>query len=120
MVYLDETAMARLKSGSAKPNLELTERERLLVGQYFRLQLPIVDRATLKEYAPLLKRIANHMEVAASMWNQKDYQLISVIKGEFALANAAGRRIALARRGYSDDPAVPGETQDYAVLTRQE
>ncbi len=120
MVYLDEVAMARLKGGESRPNLQLTEKERLLVGQYFRLQIPIVDRGTLKDYAPLLRRIADHMDVAASMWGQRDYQLISVIKGEFAFANAAARRIAMYKRTGDDPFGDPAETQSLVVQAGQE
>ncbi len=112
MVHVDEVTLATLKGGGRKARLEMTPDERKLAGQYFRIQLPICDRGMLKEQANILRRIAAKMDVCSSMFQQRDFELISVIKYEVALANASARTLAFQRLNVGDRPAFGAETQN--------
>lgn len=112
MVYLTEAAMDRLKGKTPHAkSLEMTPEERSRAGQYFRIQIPIRDRGALKEQATLLRRVASVMDTCSSMWQQRDYQLISIVKGEVAFVNARARAHIYPDSENSDAPAPPDETQ---------
>lgn len=103
MVYVSEEVMDKIKGRSPTRSLEMTDDERARVGQYFRIQIPIIDRGYLKDSANILRRIAATMDVCSSMWKQRDYELISIVKGEIALAHAKGRHAKSVAREVSDE-----------------
>lgn len=109
MVYVSEEVMDRLKGRSPTRSLEMTEDERARAGQYFRIQIPITDRRGLKHAAERLRRIASMMDVCSSMWQQRDYQLINIVKGEIALAHAHFRH---ARYMDATEAETPAATQN--------
>lgn len=91
MVHVDDATLARLKNNVAQDALAMTPWERERAGQMFRIQLPIVDRATLKEHANLLRGLAAEMETAASMHHMRDFKLVSIIKFAVQGVNISAR-----------------------------
>lgn len=112
MVYLTEAAMDRLKGKTPHAkSLEMTPDEKARAGQYFRIQIPIRDRGALKEQANILRRVAAVMDTCSSMWQQRDYQLMSIVKGEIAFANARARAHIYPEGESAETPAPSDGTQ---------
>lgn len=109
MVYVDDATMARIKNEVPQDRLAMTPWERERAGQMFRIQLPIVDRATMKEHAALLRGLAAEMETAASMFHMRDFKLVSIIKFAVQGVNISARASILRA---ADESRGAGETQD--------
>lgn len=97
------------KRTATADRLAMTPAERERIGLMFRIQLPIVDRATLKDHAELLERLALQMKVCASQWQERDFKLMSILKYEVALVNNRARE---SRYRSAEQSGPPEPTQN--------
>ena len=115
MVYLSEENMARLK-GKSCDDLAMTPYERNRVGSMLRIQLPITDRAALREYASLLRGLATQLDLAGTSYDRRDFDLYNIIKGRVSAVNHSARA---ARYGLSAEADTPDATQSLVGEDRQ-
>jgi hypothetical protein len=109
VVFVSEEKLAELRRTSKHDRLAMTPDERQRIGTMFRIQLPIVDRATLRAHAALLRRLATFMDVASTQWEQRDVYLMSCVKHEVALVNNHARH---AIRRSAEQSGPPDTTQN--------
>ena len=107
MVHVSEETMARLKKQPAN-SLEMTEYERNRVGSMFRIQIPIVDRPTLRDQAALLRQLADRMDAMGTRFDIRDFDVMNVLKGHVLSTNHSLR---LTRSRFSGKPLASDETQ---------
>lgn len=115
MVYVTEETMAKLK-GKTGDDLAMTPYERARVGSMIRIQLPITDRAAMREYAALLRGLATQLDLAGTSYDRRDFDLYNIIKGRVAAVNHSARD---AKYRLSAEAGFADETQTMADQDRQ-